>query len=566
MSRTEGWMRRLRAALGWDRASDRAADGEARADLDLAPELEATERLLRGLEDVPEPPGGLARGRAAFITEGVALAEARKERRAAGLPIFGPFRNRRAGAAAWALRAGLALLVLGLGLETRRATADSLPGDWLYPVKRVGEQLRVTFASDESRGALEAELALRRRDEAQRLAGAARSATIDLEGRVERCAEDADRLCLAGLPIEPIGGDAANGLSELGALVRVRALLTAEGRLRLLSGQVLAAPIEPTRVAREEPEAGASAPPRATPSGALPDFVPSPSPTAVGGATALATASASPTFAAVSTATLAPEVPPTEQLVLAPPTREARKRVEWEGTLESMAPGRWVVAGRAFDPAGGEIDATEGAPAVGATVRVIAERKGDALRMLRLIVLRSAAPERLEWTGLVEAMEPDHWIVDGQRFEIDASSRIEPGLRLGQRVKVTADRHADGRWVAVAIEALPERIVEFQGRLEDFDAERWVVDGRTLMLDAETVVEGEPAIGAEVAVRAAESDGGALRALLLRVLAPEPTPSEVPPSPEPPTATPEPLPTAGPTLPPIDLPPLPEPLPTGVRG
>jgi hypothetical protein len=64
--------------------------------------------------------------------------------------------------------------------------------------------------------------------------------------------------------------------------------------------------------------------------------------------------------------------------------------------------------------------------------------------------------------------------------------------------------------------------VEFQGLLEQKEDGYWIVGGLPVTLDDDTVVEGQPAVGAAITVRAASTQDGTLRAIHLQA-EPEPT-------------------------------------------
>ncbi len=64
----------------------------------------------------------------------------------------------------------------------------------------------------------------------------------------------------------------------------------------------------------------------------------------------------------------------------------------------------------------------------------------------------TAEPTQVEMTGDVQSISAQAWIIDGQTIEINAQTEINGNIAVGQRVKVKANRTADGRMVAAQIE------------------------------------------------------------------------------------------------------------------
>ncbi len=102
---------------------------------------------------------GMARGRQRFLTEAARRAEKRRARQRP-LAWLGPARR-------WAVTvAALLLLILAAGATAVVASADSLPGSPLYPVKIAAEEVRLTLTRDpEPRARLHMERAQRRNQE-----------------------------------------------------------------------------------------------------------------------------------------------------------------------------------------------------------------------------------------------------------------------------------------------------------------------------------------------------------------------------------------------------------------
>jgi hypothetical protein len=108
------------------------------------------------------------------------------------------------------------------------------------------------------------------------------------------------------------------------------------------------------------------------------------------------------------------------------------------------------------------------------------------------------------------------------------------------------------REVRQVLESGQQAMLEFRSHLEEIGDGYWIVGGQRVLLDDDTVIEGQVVLGATVIVRASAPGNGTLRAVRLQVLAdPRMLTPEVTSTPTPtPTATPTPslTPAATPTL------------------
>ncbi len=149
---------------------------------------------------------------------------------------------RRVAAVAATMILLLAVIVGGTGAALAQ---DSLPGDRLYPLKRLTEDVRLLLSTDDA--TLEREFAQRRIKETRALLTIGRAAEVEFEGTVQ--AASAATIQVGDLTLE-IGELADVPPLQPGARIAVRAETTADGRLvakRLdVVGDVSSAPI-PTR-------------------------------------------------------------------------------------------------------------------------------------------------------------------------------------------------------------------------------------------------------------------------------------------------------------------------------
>jgi len=205
----------------------------------------------------------------------------------------------------------------------------------------------------------------------------------------------------------------------------------------------------------------------------------------------------------------------------------AQTEVEFKGQIETMSANRWRISG--FDLMVDDstvIDEREGPAQVGAFAEVKATRMDDGSLYAYRIHIKNNIPDgfKIEFRGPIEAMSANMWRVAGFDVMVDDGTRFENLERaaLGVTAEVKARRMEDGSLLAIEIEIKgnemeQHRQVAWKGRLERFDADSWTVAGRTVMVDRNTMIIGQPAVGATVEVHARMQNDGSLLATKLEV-------------------------------------------------
>lgn len=122
------------------------------------------------------------------------------------------------------------------------AAQDSLPGDPLYGIKLLTEQIRLFLSGDDE--SLQQQFANRRIDETRTLLIARREADVTFSGIVDGVSDDT--ALVAGLPLQYTAGTPGVELLETGAQVAVDARTTADGEL-------VAIAIRPANVSQRRP-------------------------------------------------------------------------------------------------------------------------------------------------------------------------------------------------------------------------------------------------------------------------------------------------------------------------
>ncbi len=242
----------------------------------LTPLLAAAEVARAGLHaDDPIPAPDLSRGRRRLLL-------------AARPPHRSLFEFLR-----FATAMALAVVLVFIGVAA--ASANALPGDALYPIKRGLESAQLALTFDPATCAtLQAEHAARRRAEAQAVINLRRETQVEFEGVVERVGEN--EVVVSGLIVRVEG---TVGFQP-GDQVSVEANTTADGT-------IVAETITPVTPPRPAPEANAT--PTAARPGPTPSAMPNASPQPPTPTLARPTATFIPTLARPTGASPIPSTP-----------------------------------------------------------------------------------------------------------------------------------------------------------------------------------------------------------------------------------------------------------------
>ena len=209
----------------------------------LADELRPLLAMARGLRTVPAPrarPEAVAAGKqrvlAAFSAERSRRGAPsnplqRLAARLAGILRFGPVTHSR-----YALRFALGILIaLGLGTTSAvAASARSLPGDVLYPVKQSVESLRLALAFDsQSKQALKTQFDSQRLLEIQSLVQMRRQTTVEFEDMLQAIGDNG-WWTIGPFAVQVNDGTVVLGQPQPGGRVRVQVRIQENGTLAAL--------------------------------------------------------------------------------------------------------------------------------------------------------------------------------------------------------------------------------------------------------------------------------------------------------------------------------------------
>ena len=436
-------------------------------------------------------------------------------------------------------------------------SANSLPGDPLYGVKRASESVALLFTFDEqARAGLLQQHQARRVLEVKQVVEAKREVDVEFKGTVDDVQDDL--IVVQGISVRLASDTDPAQRPAVGSEVRIEATTKDDGtvaaKVIAVRSQPAATPTlavkeqqrptftpivqptdKPTATATREPTPIPTEPPTAT---TVPTEAVEPTDVLTATETTIVTATntPSPTW----TPALVPTAIPSSTPV--PPPQDVY--VRFEGRIDEVSKGRWTVSGRRVEiGTSTRINQEQVSAEVGGWAIVEAVKKPDGRLVAReIIVVRGAEqpPEPTEFSGMVESIGSGEWTIAGRRVIIVAETSIEGDPAIGALAHVKADRYSDDRLVAKSIRVDAMQTVQFSGIIESLSGDRWVVSGQEIRIDSSTQIDGKPKEGAVAEVTAVvRGDGSKLARTIRVILLPEPTA-------EAPSATPSSEPTDSP--------------------
>ncbi len=191
----------------------------------LRPLLESAQ-AARKVHQLPVPQNAQTRGRARVLSAAAQLREGRSPRRRTGF----------AWRVAVATLVAIAFIAVG-GNDLLTASASSLPGDILYPLKRTVEDTRLTFSSDPAqRQQLQEEFKQRRVQETETLIAEGRIESVEFDGLVT--VKTPDGWLIGGVSVIVTPQTHINGTISIGMEVEVIGETQANGNVRALNLKV----------------------------------------------------------------------------------------------------------------------------------------------------------------------------------------------------------------------------------------------------------------------------------------------------------------------------------------
>ena len=212
------------------------------------------------------------------------------------------------------------------------------------------------------------------------------------------------------------------------------------------------------------------------------------------------------------------EAPPRARSASSFPTR-------YEGILRALGPSKWLVGESSIliDPQT-PIVQKRGKAEVGAWVIVWGQQQTDG--QIRAEIIQVDRPPgwsgpTIQISGVLRKQTDKWWVVEQTLIDITADTVISGKPTSGALVWVIAVQQGDAyrALAATVLAPNPENPpFEFEGQIESFAPNLLRVDGRDLILDNETAIIGEPAIGRFAEVLAIQQADGRLLARMIRVV------------------------------------------------
>jgi hypothetical protein len=214
------------------------------------------------------------------------------------------------------------------------------------------------------------------------------------------------------------------------------------------------------------------------------------------------------------------------------PTQSSRpeRGAEIRGLIRAMNGNTWLVDG--FTVIIGERTEITGSPMVGSPVKIVGQLQADGSLLAREVKVleregtRTPEAGKVEFRGLLRAMNGDTWIIDGVTVIVSRRTQIEGNPMVGDMVKVEGQRQGDGTVAAREIKVLeregtrtPEAgKVEFRGLLRAMNGDTWIIDGVTVIVSRRTEIKGNPVVGDVVKVEGQRQGDGTVAAHEIEVV------------------------------------------------
>ncbi len=180
----------------------------------------------------------------------------------------------------------------------------------------------------------------------------------------------------------------------------------------------------------------------------------------------------------------------------------------FSGVIESMDNDTWVIGDQSF-----KVDATtvlDGGLAPGVMARVEFITLADGTRLATEI---ETDEEEDHFTGTIESMSEDTWIIGGRTFQVNDATRLDEGLAVGVLARVEFATMPDGVLLATEIETDEDDDEHFSGTIESIGENAWVVGGRTFQLNAATQFDEGLALGVKARVEFLTMSDGTMVAI-----------------------------------------------------
>ena len=196
-------------------------------------------------------------------------------------------------------------------------------------------------------------------------------------------------------------------------------------------------------------------------------------------------------------------------------SRVPENRFAFTGPVGAMGTGQWTIAGRTVVVS--QTTHIDAGIHVGDVVNVAGVIRSDGTWLAQDIRLLTPAGLPFEFVGLVQQLGGPAWLISGVTIVVTGTTEIEPGIKVGDVVKVTGQILPGGIWQASEIKlADTERRFELTGVVQSLAP--WKVSGIDLTTNEATEIDAGIKIGDRVQASGRILDDGTWLAEEIRLL------------------------------------------------
>ncbi|MEE8352967.1 MAG: DUF5666 domain-containing protein, partial [Dehalococcoidales bacterium] len=134
---------------------------------------------------------------------------------------------------------------------------------------------------------------------------------------------------------------------------------------------------------------------------------------------------------------------------------------------------------------------------VGKPVSVQVRSTDDGDRELVVLTRRGSDDH---FSGVVQSIKAEEWVIGGRTFQIDENTMLDEGLAVGVMVEVESFSLPDGSLTARQIETREDRDFQFSGNIQSMNEGVWVIGGSTFTVNDATALDEGLAVGVEARV------------------------------------------------------------------
>ncbi|MBI4295755.1 MAG: hypothetical protein HY667_01415 [Chloroflexi bacterium] len=153
---------------------------------------------------------------------------------------------------------------------------------------------------------------------------------------------------------------------------------------------------------------------------------------------------------------------------------------------------------------------------VGKQVEVKVRVDDKGARRLDRLERRGRSREDEHFTGKIESITADTFVIGGKTFKVNATTELDEGLKVGVEARVEFITLDDGSLLALEIET-DEGELRFSGKLDSLTADTIVVAGKTFKRNTATRMDDDVAVGKVVRVRFTNMADGSMLATRVQV-------------------------------------------------